>query len=335
MTPVAGVPVTATVMRFNGVHSTSFPEALKTLDVRLGTLTPGQFEAVKASFGNASTVKYDAQRDYRAVDFLPPAVQALIGRDLDRQPQPAIPGTELIGSLDPRMRGNLDIRLAPNCHGTAWEVARAFQGQARDSVALFYGDPIRMDNLVSSSGAFRKLGTVTGDRLSDLKPGDLVQFKTVEGMRTQTSLLHSAVYVGNGLFVDKPHTEGSDVHEPAKYADQEETPYRLVTLEMMSKPLSESSRFRFEIEAWRPTGPIPQAEPAFGSNEAFSSSSQEMGRGFLEKLKAHVATQGASLNMPLVVNHDLGSNGFVRTVGADALLRVPIRTAADGTATID
>ena len=190
-----------------------------------------------------------------------------------------------------------------------------------------------MDNLVSSSGAFRKLGTVAADRLSDLKPGDLVQYKTVGGMRTETSLLHSAVYVGNGLFVDKPHTEGSDVHEPAKYADQEETPYRLVTLEMMSKPLSESSRFGFEIEAWRPTGPIPQAETAFGSNEAFGSS--EMGKGFLEKLKAHVATQGSSLNMPLVVNHDVGSNGFVRTVGADALLRVPIRTAADGTATID
>jgi hypothetical protein len=323
---IVGVPVRATVQRFEGVASSMGSAALATLDVHLGQLTQQQFDDVKASFGGRSRVHFDPARAYRAVDFLPPALQALVGQDLDRKDPVKLPGTATIGGADER-RGELTIGLAPNCHGTSWEAARAFQGAATDSVALFYGEMIRHDQLTQDSALFRPLGTVPVDRGGDLsalglQPGDIVQFQETGVMaRASTMVVHSAVYVGNGLFFEKPNTEGADVAQPEQYRDHEETPYRLVDVHMMVDPVASAVRGGLSISAFRPVAPLPTPEQAFGSS-------------FTAELEAYAKERAAILNTPLVVEYEQGMAGNIRGEHASALVRFPVRERPDGTSAI-
>jgi hypothetical protein len=323
--PIAGLPVSAQVQRFVGVASMLGSSALETLDVRFGRLTQAQFEDVKASFGGRSRVKFEPTRDYSAVDFLPPALQALVGQDLDRRDPVTLPGTAALGNGDPR-RGELSIGLAPNCHGTAWEAMRAFQGKATESVALGYGEMIRMHDLVAEDKAFEKLGVVPASRANDLldlglRPGDCVLFREVTDWARMTTLLHSAVYVGSGLFFEKPNTEGADVAQPERYRDHEETPFRLVTLDMMKAPIAGLVDDRFTIEARRPVAPLPLAAEAFGSP--------------LEKdVQTYAAGRGATLDTRLVLELEQGAAGNIRAEHASALVEVALRDRADGTTVI-
>ncbi|MFZ9888324.1 MAG: LysM peptidoglycan-binding domain-containing protein [Myxococcota bacterium] len=324
LAPIAGLPVSARVQRFLGVASVLGNSALETLDVRFGRLTQAQFDELKASFGGRSRVKFDSTRDYSAVDFLPPALQALVGQDLDRRDPVTLPGTAALGDGDPR-RGDLRIGLSPNCHGTAWEAMRAYQGDATKSVALGYGDMIRMHDLVADDKAFETLGSVPAGRANDvfklgMRPGDLVQFREVTNFQRITTLLHSAVYVGNGLFFEKPNTEGADVAQPEHYRDHEETPYRLVSLDMMKAPIAGLVSDKFTIEARRPTAPLPQAAKVFGSP-------------FQKDVQTYASGRGATIDN-LVVEFEQGAAGNIRTEHASALIELPLRDNADGTTVV-
>lgn len=324
--PIAGVPVTGVVQHFHGMKSHLGADAMRTLDVRFGTLSAAQFDAVKASFGGRSQVTYDPARAYTAVDFLPPALQALHGQDLDLPRSVKLPDSADINQPSMMLEADLSIGVTMNCHGTAWEAARAFQGAAADAVSIFYGEMFTMDKLVKENAGFSRLGEVPADKLQelaalDLKPGDLVKIHEIPSMARLTTLVHTAVYVGNGLFFEKPDTEGANEDNPATYQVRNETPFRLVTLDMMTRPISDAVRGSYRVEAWRPTATMKEPDVAFASS-------------LTAKIHDYATARGNMVNHPLVAVFEQGMTGNIRGEFADAMVKVPLRQNRDGTTSL-
>ncbi|MEW5740109.1 MAG: hypothetical protein AB1938_14355 [Myxococcota bacterium] len=306
---VAGVPVaSATVVHFDGLTG---KKALmqQGVEVKFGKLSQAQFDALKAEFGGASKVPYDAKREYTAVDFLPPALQALVFKDLDTGKTVELKGT---AKLREPGEGDYTISLDPNCHGTAWEAMRAFQGQATGAVSLHFGDATTADGHYVDEKRFTPLGSAKPGEapafLSQLKPGDVVRFDRYQEGFGNMELLHSAVYVGGGLFFEKPDTEMDEYSE---------TPYRLVTYEQVKAPIVEAMGEDVAPTALRPKVALEAGTTAF----AFSDDG---------KLEGWAAKKGVTLGRPLVVELEMGMGGGVRGFHASAVDTRQLRIGSDG-----
>lgn len=308
---IAGVPVrSATELQFQGLTGAN-PLMTRTLDVRFGKLSQPQFDALKQEFGGLSQVKYDAAREYTAVDFLPPVMQGLVGRDLDPGNPVKVPGSarfnnkmnEGVGG-----RGDLEIGSTPNCHGTAWEMMRAYQNPTSPHVHLLYGDAQLAGPAYENAERFESLGKAAADEtpafLKDLRPGDVVTFRQGE-----YTLLHSAVYVGGGLFFEKPDTE-SDQYD--------ESPYRLVTYDQAVAPIAEFLGGPPSAEALRPRGALPPGTEAFSTGED------------AQKFEAWAATKGLSVGKQLVREMEVGMGGGIRGLHFNAVETRRVEIGADG-----
>lgn len=306
---IAGVPVKqATELQFQGLTGAN-PLMTKALDVQFGTLTQPQFDALKKEFGGRSQVKFDAARQYGAIDFLPPTLQALVNRDVDPGPPVTLKGTaRLNDAFGNEGRGDLEINSTPNCHGTAWEVMRAYQGQPSTHVSLLYGDAQLVGPEYEDAAKFTTLGTAEPGKappfLKDLKPGDAVAFK-----RGDYELLHSAIYVGGGIFFEKPNTE-SDAYD--------ESPYRLVTLEQVIAPISEFLGEQPTVVGLRPKVALPSGLEAFGTGED------------TQKLEAWAAKKGQTIGKPLVREFEVGMGGGIRGMHFNAVETKRVEIGADG-----
>lgn len=324
---VAGVPLKGELREFQGTKSYIGEAAQITTAATFGKLTQAQFDAVHKELGGRSNVKFDANRSYTLVDFLPPALQALVDKDLETPDLITLKGTQKIGMQGTPFDRDSDhqVGLTMNCHATAYEAVRAYQGANDKSVAVFYGEMIVMDGIAHDDKQFQVLHDVKADKAKDLlsldlKPGDVVQFHQDNGfMRASTNLLHSAVYVGGGVFFEKPNTEGPEKDDPAKYATQDETPFRLATLDNMIKPMSEAVDGQFRIEVLRAKAPLPDAHEAFGSSlqKEFEKAAEKKGR---------------TLGVDLVTELEQGMGGNIRGEAISALVRVPLKTGDDGIA---
>lgn len=311
---VAGVPVaSATVVHFDGLTG---KKALmqQGVEVKFGKLSQPQFDALKAEFGGASKVPYDAKREYTAVDFLPPALQALVFKDLDTGKTVELKGT---AKLREPGEGDFTISLDPNCHGAAWEAMRAYQGQSAGNVSLHFGDATTADGHYVDEKRFTALGSAKPGEapafLSQLEPGDVVRFDRVQEGFGSRELLHSAVYAGGGLFFEKPDTEIDDYTE---------TPYRLVTYEQVKAPLVEAMGEDVAATALRPKTALEAGTTAF----AFSDEG---------KLEGWAAKKGTPLGRPLVLELELGMGGAVRGIHASAVDTHPLRIGPDGRGVLD
>jgi hypothetical protein len=306
---IAGVPVKAAKeLEFQGLTGAN-PLMTKTTDVRFGKLSQGQFDALKGEFGGKSQVKFDASREYTAVDFLPPSLQALVNRDVDPGEPVILKGTaRLNAAMGNEGRGDIELNASPNCHGTAWEAMRTYQGENGTHVPLLYGDAQLADGHYTTNGAFKTVGTAQPGEapafLADLKPGDAVAFK-----RGEYELLHTAVYAGGGLFFEKPNTESD------KY---EESPYRLVTYDQVVTPIKEFMGEAPTAIAMRPTKPLPPGIEAFGAPEDAS------------KLEAWAAQNGKSMGKPLVRELEVGMGGGIRGTHLNAVDTKRVEIGPDG-----
>lgn len=328
---IAGKAVQAREQKFEGLQSSLGDGSLTTVDARLGTLTRAEFDAVHAELGGRSSVAFDPARDYRVVDFLPPALQALVNKDLEIPEAVTLEGTKALarkltleggliigGDFD---GSDLNVGLTMNCHAAAWEAARAYGG-ATDSVAVFYGEMVTMDTVTHDESMFKKVGEVDAEHLQDLvalglEPGDLVQFHEVTDWMRMTMLLHTAVYVGGGLFFEKPNTEGAEQPDPEKWIEQEETPFRLTTLDRMAAPLSQAVDGHFRIEVLRPQVALDDPARVFGSS-------------LQEPLEGWARSRGRALGCDLVTEFEQGMGGNIRAEYASALVRVPLKTLGQG-----
>jgi hypothetical protein len=228
-------------------------------------------------------------------------------------------------------KSDITLALTMNCHASAYEAVRAYQGN-ESKLAVFYGEMISMDGIVADDKAFTKLATVEKTGASpkelaelvaklDLKPGDVVQFQEVSEWARMTMLLHSAVYVGGGLFFEKPNTEGPEKSDPAKYVHQDETPYRLATAENMITPVSNFVEGKIKIDVVRAKAPL--TDP----HEAFASSMEADVTKWAEK-------KGRALGVELVLELEQGSGGGIHAEHASALVRTDVKIGADGRGTL-
>ncbi len=306
---IAGVNVKqANELQFQGLTGAN-PLMTKTLEVQFGRLSQPQFDALKKEFGGLSQVKFDAAREYGAIDFLPPTLQALVNRDIDPGKATTIKGTKRLNdAMGNEGRGDLEIHTTPNCHGTAWEMMRAYQGQPSTHVSLLYGDAQMVGPEYQDATKFTTVGTSAPGKapafLSELKPGDVVAFK-----RGEYELLHSAVYVGGGMFFEKPNTE-SDAYD--------ESPYRLVTLDQAIAPIADFIGEQPTLVGLRPRAPLPPGTQAFSTGED------------AQKLEAWAAKKGQTIGKPLVREFEVGMGGGIRGLHFNAVETRRVELGADG-----
>lgn len=311
---IAGVPVKeARTQTFTGLTGHK-PLMHASTDVRFGKLTQPQFDALKAEFGGQSKVPFDANRSYSAIDFLPPSLQGLVNKDIDAPPAIELKGT---ASLREMGEGNFTIGLTPNCHGTAWEAMRAFQGQTNASHALFYGDAVTAGSAYDTPATFQTIGTAKPGEaptfLDKLKPGDVLTFSEyVEGMG-ETNLLHSAVYAGGGLFFEKPDTEDDTYSE---------TPYRLVTFDQVKAPIADFLQGEPSVTARHPTQPLPSGVTQFATSDEAA-------------LTKWAEKKGTALGKPLVLELEMGMGGGVRGMHASVLDTHKVTLGANGRGVIE
>lgn len=300
---VAGVPVTsASRDQYEGVTNTFLePSALSTANVDFGTLDKAQFERLHAEFGGQSKVPYQAGRAYEAEDFLPPALQALAGRDLQVGDRVVLPRSSSLENLPHEEDKPVD--LTTNCHGTSWEAMQAFQGQP--DLDIFFGDAVAMECQLENPDRFDKIAEIGPDQTASLdaqrlQPGDVVAFYN-PGAASVCTLLHTAVYAGAGLFFEKPDTESADY----------DAPYRLATAEMVRRPVEKFLEGPAEARIYHPKESLPQAEETFAASNA-------------GQIAEWARNEGQALTMPLLTQMELSLGGGFRGEYLTALVPQPL-----------
>jgi hypothetical protein len=312
ITSVAGVPVRhASVMRFKGaVNSVLHESALTTLHVPFGALSQQRFDQLWAAFGRRSQVTYSPSGRYELIDFLPPVIQAVINLDLELPAPATLVGSRGWDQRDPETE--LSVVLDANCHGTAWSFARACRSDARQML-VFYGDMLAMDNALSGP-RFHTLESLAMGQLNllgviPMQPGDVVGFYEVSEWPRVTMLLHTAVHVGAGLFVEKPNTEMAG----------EDSPYRLGTAEMIASPLLHAIGPSVRAVVFRPKGPMSPAAQVFETS-------------YTEQLVALSRSGGRPIGMPIVAQREFGLGGGISSETMCAIATMPISFGDDGRA---
>ena len=305
---IAGVGVQSANARTFAVNHGDFPEAINTTtEIHFGKLSGEQFEALSEHFGGHSQVTYSPNREYQLVDFLPPTIQALVNKDLQLPEKETIPNSASWGEeeIPPLLPGGQDksVSLNMNCHGTAWGAAMAYQmpeGQdhSNSQIPVFLACPVSMANTTyvhegDDDGKFEKITTYQGNdfsqfELDKLKPGDMIQFFQENPRTGEESLLHTATYVGGGMFFEKPNTESAT----------EEFPFRLA-------PLGDiTSVYRRDFDDDLRTSVIRPQKPMKKPGEAFSSSVQGQAQALAQQ-------EGKSLGVELISEWDTGMSGNI------------------------
>lgn len=287
---IAGVPVaSAQELAFEKVKG-EYVQNATSADVRFGRLTENQFADLRAEFQCTETLKYSSQKEYALRDFLPPMLQVLLHRDLDAKRAVKIEGSKkfALTKFGNRDGKDLIIRSTVNCHGTAWEVMRAYQGKNLREAELLFGDGLQMEGLLNDSKSFQAVRfSGQAKELKNLRPGEAVAF-----FDESKNLLHTSVYVGGGLFFEKPNTESDS---------DDETPYRLATFDQVQKPLKELGFSELTVKAFRSVQTLPKGPDAFKSEEG-------------ETLEAWLKERGQALDAPVTTYQAFGLLGATQGV---------------------
>lgn len=305
---MAGVPVKRAVVVEHQDFRGAGAELTSGAHVEFGRLTRSQFDALSKAFGGQSKVVWDANRSFSARDFLPPTVQALVGSDLDTGPAVTFPKTKSLGRLlsAGREPSEVSIGVTPNCHGTAWEAMRAFQGQHSGHVQLAFGDAFTLDPMFRAFTSVARAGPGEALDLSRLRPGDVLNVHSSFEGGDDLRLLHSAVYVGGGLFFEKPNTELDDTLE---------TPWRVATLAQVKAGVESlvDEGTTLSLHARRPREKLRAPSEAFAARPEVVS-----------QLEVVLARRGLRLDKPLVRETVMGLAGAVQGEALNAVLTLQV-----------
>lgn len=266
---VAGVTGKLSARGLEGVKNNHPAKStLQTVDIDFGKITRPQFDALVKEFGGRAKVTFDAARSYSAFDFLPPAVQAIANVDLAPPASVLVPGTKKFMEDFGKER-DVNVSMSLNCHGTSWEAMRAFYQADKAEVDVFLGDSNRMTYALTDPSRFEEIGRAktaeTSSLVRDLRPGDIVAFFQQEGEEGATydaALLHTAVYAGGGLLLDKADTE----LPPMEGVPLEDFPVRLTTLAASADTVTQVIREPVAAVVYRAKGGvvIPKPTEIFG-----------------------------------------------------------------------
>jgi hypothetical protein len=175
-----------------------------------------------------------------------------------------------------------------------------------------------MDALVHTSGRFKKVASASRGRLRRvsvlaLRPGDLVQFYEQTKWSRSTHLLHSAVHVGAGLYVERPDPEVIGEHAP----------YRLATFDSVAAPVLAAVNRMARVEVLRAVAPLDPPWIAFPS--AFAGRLADLER-----------TSGRVIGHQIVplLEHGQASTGTGEE-HLSAVVEIPLRLDEHGRAALD
>lgn len=311
---IAGVPVkSATRVQYQGLVG-GRPEMTEAIDVGFGKLTQAQFKTLQAEFGGVSQRSYSAQDTYTARDFMSPAVQALVGQDVDAGAPVVIANTKrLAKELSLYATSDVSISASPNCHGTAWEIARHYRTPGLKTLDLAYGDAQLVE--LNYPAKFKQVVKPTEKLAVDaLKPGDVVTFRSSKDGE-EGPLLHSTTYVGGGLFFEKPDTESDAFGETA---------YRLVTLEQSMAPAKNflGDAEKLFLAAWRPKAALAPTPKVFAMEDELT-----------RKLEGTLNKQRKTVDKALTAEYEVGLAGSTRGVWFNAVLSRVLQVDARGLGT--
>lgn len=159
------------------------------LKVTLGKLTESQFQNLQVRYSSPQMPSFDPSRIYSLADFLPAFIQQTNGKVL--VPHTLKTAPELLKALQAQGKTVEPISYVDaNCHSVTWQWINYLQGRGVDE-ALFTradGEQFELDGRIAAQ---------------DIQAGDVLLVKGTGGYDQVDAILHSAVYLGNGLVFEK------------------------------------------------------------------------------------------------------------------------------------
>lgn len=167
------------------------------LQVKYGKLNEEDFKQLKSSFNNSSLVKFDLEREYELIDFLPPVGQALLNQVMFvTERELRLEKTqELSDYYRGDYRGVIRTQTLSNCEGTAYEFLRSMWGRSDGSFAVYLPDRYAIE-VALKEGAQRV-------KQEDLRVGDLLVVRAWSEFLGAADIQHVAVVVGENLVFEK------------------------------------------------------------------------------------------------------------------------------------
>jgi len=301
---IAHVPVVrASVLQMEGLKLSPGDAPPTTVDLQFGRITKKQFQTLQREFGSMSKVSYHENKSYSALDFLPPLLQHLVHLDIDFPEAVELPGS--VGWAHRFRDRPMEIGITMNCHATTYETVRAFQQDIK-SARIFLGEMIVMDDLAHAKKKFQELHVLQPDKVLqlstlNLRPGDMIHYyeENPDAGARYTNLIHSATYVGGGLFFEKLNTE-------TPWTD---CPFRLVTADMLTSSATKLVGCPISIQVFRPIEDLVAPEKCFVN-------------GFEKELKRLEKKTGRPIGMHLVTEIEQSTGGGILDVHLSAMAMV-------------
>jgi hypothetical protein len=204
------------------------------LSFKLGRLTLSQFTQIKETYsGWSGAAKSKAiflpEREYELIDFLPVAMQALVGKRFEERT------IDVPADVSPprSIRDPFSINLSSNCWTTAYEIQR----HASDAFVAFYVAPNQIrkvleDNSVSDvvkslnqtelaleNSQLRNQSIKPGDTLYIYGPGALLQTDASAIAASKEELLHVAIFLDDDVYFEKSAKESQSAYRIASFSD--------------------------------------------------------------------------------------------------------------------
>jgi len=219
-----GLQPAVTVVKPSYISDGETPENRYLLNVHFGKLSSDQFENLQKYYNLQSQVTYSADREYNLIDFLSPAMQALVNHAYEVA-QLDLRSLGLSDNYDPeflslpRMDG---IYSSSNCMNATYEITRLSQltrqrglgpidlfGATRESLGstLYLGSPVEAAKLRPGDIIlYYKLDRGNGN--SDVHKGDI-------------QVQHSVIYLSPSLVFEKTDTDSKEPFRIGLRADVE------------------------------------------------------------------------------------------------------------------
>jgi hypothetical protein len=163
------------------------------LDVTLGRISQSRFDTLHLRFGTKASERFDASKVYKLVDFFPSFARKVNGKVLE--PHETVPESALLEAMASKeMTTDGKAYVDANCHSVTWQWVNFLQGTGSDESTLTLMDGQRLFDQTAD------FASVDED---DLIPGDVYFVKGDGGLEQVDAILHSGVYVGDGLVFEK------------------------------------------------------------------------------------------------------------------------------------
>jgi hypothetical protein len=171
------------------------PEDQYFLEPELGTISKERYQELIRQFRPESAPNFSPAQSYKLTDFLPNFMKMSSGKILIPHSVPASP--ELLKLMESQgIKPSELAEVDSNCHSITWQWINHLQGRGNPEILLTLADGNHLQELLQNSPQIE---------MSSIEAGDVLLISGNGGWKQQGEVLHSAVYLGNGLVFEKPN----------------------------------------------------------------------------------------------------------------------------------